>query len=167
MPLTTYCTEVQMRRYFSTDGITAFADHDQDGTADDDVITDCIEQATDEINAYAMQRYSAAALSASTLIIRWAVVLATKFLCERRGNSAPASLQSEFERIMLKLQQIPTGIFKLPGVATRSDFRPGFSNLTIDRRYQFSKVRVVHTASDQIPTALPQKTLDPGGLAYE
>jgi phage gp36-like protein len=167
MPLTTYCTEAQMQRLFSGDGVTAFSDHNADGVADTSVVDDCIEQATEEINAYAMQRYSDTALSGSNLVTRWCTVLAVYFLCERRGNSPPASLQSEFERIMAKLQQIPSGIFKLPGVATRSDFRPGFSNVTVDRRYQYSKVRVIQTASDNVPTVLPQKTNSPGAMIYE
>lgn len=168
MPVATlYCTQDDMERLFSTVGVQSFSDHEETGQADADVIADCINQATEEINAYAMQRYSATALSGSTLIERWATVLAVYFLCERRGNSAPGSLQGEFERIMAKLEQIPGGGFRLPGVAYRSDFRPGFSNLTVDRRYQFSKVRVVETASDQIPTELPQKKLLSGGLIYE
>jgi phage gp36-like protein len=168
MPVATlYCTQAEMERLFSTAGVLAFSDHEQTGETDTDVTTDCINQATEEINAYAMQRYSASALSGSTLINRWATVLAVYFLCERRGNAPPASLAGEFERIMLKLEKIPSGGFRLPDVAYRSDFRPGFSNMTVDRRYQFSKVRVVPTSSDGVPTVLPQKTIASGGMAYE
>lgn len=161
----TYCTQTQMERYFSAAGITAFADHDGDGTANDDVVQDCIDQAADEINAYAMQRYEASVLATSTLITRWAVVLACYFLCTRRGSMPAESLQLEYDRIMGKLQEIPSGVFKLPGLMTRSDFRPGFSNMTVDRRYPFSKARVVRTSSDQINTPLPQKTVFP--IPYE
>ena len=150
-----------MERYFSVAGVQAFADHEQTGEADTDVIADCITQATEEINYYALERHSPAVLAASDLIVRWATVLAVYFLCERRGNSPPDSLAGEFARIMEKLARIPGK--GLAGLAQRSDMRPSITNMTVDRRHPYSPVRVNQHASDQVPSMLPQRDLQPRG----
>lgn len=156
---TPYCTLEDMQRLFSSQGVTAFSDHDADGQDDDGVTDDCIDQATEEINYYAMQFYSAASLAASTLINRWCTVLAVVFLCQRRGNPIPDSLASEREAIIAKLIEIRSGIGKLPGVAYKSNLRPSFSNLEIDRRFPSSRVRVNRTNSDGVATTLTQKAV--------
>jgi phage gp36-like protein len=158
MPLTVYCTQAEMERFFSTSGVRAFSDHEDEGEIDPDVVNDCIEQAAEEINAFALHRYSETALAGSTLIKRWCIVLACYFLCQRRGNPDPGSLQSEFERIMARLEQIPSGVFKLPSVPFRADFRPSFSNLEVQRFRRFEKVRVIEQSGDQVPTQLPRRT---------
>ena len=160
MPLlsTTYCSVADVQRLFSSAGVTDYADHDDDGVADTDVVEDCINQATEEIDAYARQRYEQAKLSTSTLINRWCTVLAVYFLCMRRGNTVPQSIASETERILDPdsglLVRLSRGRYQLPGVPLREDLRPSWSNLTIDRRYPRSKTRVVRTNSSDSPTKL-------------
>lgn len=153
---TAYCTEADMQRLFSIAGVTSFADHDQDGVSDTLVVSDCIDQATEEINLYAWQ-YSAAGLATSTLVNRWCTVLAVYFLCQRRGNPPPDSIAEEFARIMLHLERIRTGDMKIPGVATKGIYSPRFSNLVPDRRFPYSNIRVQRESSDGIPTTLTQK----------
>ena len=65
MPLQTivYCSIAQLDRFMSSNATTDFADHDADGTADTDVIEDCINQATDETDLYARQQYTPAVLA--------------------------------------------------------------------------------------------------------
>lgn len=141
-----YCTESDIERLFSLDGITSFADHDQDGDSDAGVVDDCINEAAQEIELYCRQRYTQASLQASTLINRWATALATLFLCERRGNPPPESLHAKVTRIYERLQAILEGTMSLPGLALNGGQRPAFSNLTIDRRHTRNKVR--RTASN-------------------
>lgn len=153
---TPYCTLDDMQRLFSTQGVTAFSDHDGDGQDDASVTSDCIDQATEEINFYLLRWYSAAQLATSTLVNRWCTVLAVYFLCQRRGNPDPAVFQAEFERIMVKLETVKPGGFIIPGLAFKSDLRPSFSNLEVDRRFPFNRVRVVTENSDKIATTLVQ-----------
>jgi phage gp36-like protein len=154
-----YCEEADVRRLFSAHGVTAFADHDQDGESDAEVVNDCINQACEEINLYAQQRYTPAQLATSTLIARWTTTLACYFLCLRRGNPVPASIEGEFTRILSKLEQIALGSLALPGIALRDDMRPSMSNLTVDRRYPQSRIRVTPNNSTDAPTRLTQDTV--------
>lgn len=157
---TVYCTETEVERFFSTNAVTDFADHNQDGVADTGVVDDCINQATEEIDMYLRQRYTQAGLETSTLVNRWAVAIATRFLCQRRGNPPSDSLEKEWERIADPdnglLVQIAEGKRQLPGIALRADLRPTWSNLQVDRRWRRSSIRVSQTNSSDADTALKQ-----------
>ena len=135
-----------------------FADHDASGAADTDVVEDCINQATEEIDLYARQQYTQTVLATSTLITRWCVVMSARFLAQRRGNTVPDSIEVEWQRIIEHLEAISLNTRQLPGLAKRDDLRPTWSNLKIDRRYRYSTVRVTKTNSSDAPTRLTQDT---------
>jgi hypothetical protein len=140
--MTTYCTQSDIERLLSSAGVLAFADHDEDGVAEVGVVDDCIVRASEEINLYCRQRYSEAGLASSSLVTRWATILGACFVCELRGNPVPASLEKEANRLLETiLPNILAGTMSLPGIPFGNDLRPGMSNLAVDRRYRFSKVR--------------------------
>lgn len=151
------CSLADLQRLFSSTGVTSFADHDQNGSDDSGVTDDCINQATEEISLYTQKFYALADLVSSTLINRWATTLGVVFLCQRRGNPVPESLQSEFERIMQKLEQIAAGTLQVPGIAMRANLLPSFDNLTVDQRYPRSTIRVTQAnSSENMPSTLSQ-----------
>lgn len=166
-----YCTEAELQRYLSTQGVTDFADHDDDGNADTGVVDDCINQATEEIDLYARQRYTQAGLEASTLINRWAVTIAARFLCQRRGNVVPDVIEREWQRIADPdsglLARVAKGLIQLPGVELRGSIRPTISNLTVDRHYDYSTIRVTKTNSTNSPTLLTQDSVEDGSGGLE
>ena len=135
---------------------TDHADHDEDGVADTGVLDDCINQATEEIDLYVATRYERSDLADSNLVNRWATLFAAYFLTTRRGNPTPNSWEIEFQRIIELLQDVNDGKKKIPGIPLRADMRPSMSNLTIDRRYRRSTVRVTPTNSTDAPTTLTQ-----------
>lgn len=151
------CSETDMQRLFSAAGVLSFADHDADGTADTGVTDDCINQATGEIQFYCNQ-YAAADLADSTLVSRWATVLAVRFLCQRRGNGVPDSIESEYQDIKENLKEVRAG-FPIPGVPYRTNSLPTMSNVRIDRRFPDSTVRVTPNNSTNAPTVLTQDTV--------
>lgn len=157
---TTYCTITELRRYLSAQGVTDFADHDASGAADSQVVADCINQATGEIDMYARQRYAVTGLNSHDLITRWCVVMSAYFLCQRRGNPVPASIETEFLRITDPIDgflvKVSNGRLQLPGLALGDDLRPTWSNLVVDRRHRRSTVRVTQTNSSDAPTKLSQ-----------
>ena len=157
---TTYCTITELRRYLSAQGVTDFADHDASGAADSQVVADCINQATGEIDMYARQRYAVAGLNAHDLITRWCVVMSAYFLCQRRGNPVPDSILNEFLRITDPdigfLAKVASGRLQLPGLALGDDLRPTWSNLAVDRRHRRSAVRVTKENSSDADTKLSQ-----------
>jgi phage gp36-like protein len=155
-----YCTEAEMNRFMSAAAIIDFADHDDDGTADTDVVDDCINQATEEIDMYATTQYEQTALATSTLINRWCVIMAVRILCTRRGNPVPDSLETEWNRITDPvtglLRKISQNLLQIPGISKRADFRPTFSNVKVDRRWRHSTIRVTPTNSSDAPTTMTQ-----------
>lgn len=153
-----YCTADDLNRYLSSAGIDSYIDHDNDGLGDEAIVDDCIEQASVEIDAYAFRKYAEANLAGDRLLKRWAVVMACRFLCLRRGNSPPESLEIEFQRITDPdrgfLPLLAAGKYKLPGVPLKPGNTPTFSNLTVDRRYRREKVRVTMANSNNESTLL-------------
>jgi phage gp36-like protein len=152
---TPYCDLADMQRLFSSQGVTAFSDHDADGQDDAGVTDDCIDEATEEINLFC-KLYSTSGLASSTLINRWCTTLACFFLCERRGNPVPDSLATAAQLVRDRLSLVLSGALPL-NVAKSVNTSPSFSNMTVDRRFPFSRVRVQRENSDQIATTLTQK----------
>lgn len=136
--------------------MVSFADHDQSQSSDTDVVEDAINEASQELELYLRPKYDQAGLTSSALVTRWCTTLATYFLCHRRGCEPPASLVTAVEYIREKLQKIHDCEMQLPGVSFASAQGPAFSNLTVDRRYIRSKVRVTRPNSSDERSALPQ-----------
>ncbi len=158
MPLQTivYCSIAELQRFMSTNATTDFADHDADGSADTDVLEDCINQGTDEIDLYARQQHTQAQLATSTLINKWCIVMSARFLQERRMNVVSESIVVQWDRIIELLEKVADNRRQLPGLAKRDDMRPTWSNLKVDRRFRHSKIRVTRTNSSSAPTKLTQ-----------
>lgn len=161
-----YCSLDDMQSLFSSAGVTAFADHDGDGQDDDGVTDHCINRATAEINQYLSRWHSATVLAASVLVNEWATVLAVVYLCRRRGNPVPESLQEDYAEIIATLKEAAAGS-GLQGLAMRSDLRPTMSNLQVDRRYPHSTIRVTRENSTDAPTVLSQDQVVSPVIPYE
>jgi phage gp36-like protein len=168
--LTPYCTQGEMERFFSAQGVTAFSDHDESGANDTGVVDDCIERATTEITDLAHNWYDQTGLLLSPTVKRWAVVVATFYLCELRGNPVPESIANDYMRIMGPggfLERLAEGKYKLAGVPMRAALVPTFSNLTVDRRYQRSNVRVTNNSSTETSTRQQDTSRDvPGSYGF-
>lgn len=135
-----YCTVDDLVRILSSAGAIAFSDHNEDGVADPGVYNDCIDQAYQEINFALHERYDPDQLENSSLINRWAAVISCYFLCHRRGNPVPESIQSEVSRILFDedsaLSEIRRGNRTLPGLEPNRGQAPSFANMGIDRRFR-------------------------------
>lgn len=143
-----YCTQAEIERFLSVQGVINMADHDEDGVIESGVVDDAIAEATGEIDLHCRGRYSAAGLATSAIVNNWAVTIAASALCELRGNTVPDSLVRKVTRILEKLlPDVQAGKLNLPGLAFANDSRPAMSNLTVDRRYGRSKVRVTRINS--------------------
>lgn len=163
--MTTLITAVEltdsaaMQRLFSAAGIQAFSDHEEIGEIDDDVVTDAIYDASEEILGAVFNRYEPEQVQTSRVVRTWATFLACYYLCLRRGNDYPASWSGEIERIRTELELIRHGK-GLRGVPLRADLRPVWSNLQVDRRWPRSKVRVVRQTGPKVDSTQPVKPAD-------
>jgi phage gp36-like protein len=159
-----YCTAVDLDLYLSAVGVGAFADHEEDPSTESDVIEACIERATEEINSVLRNRYDIPALANNALLKHWSTVMACRFLCIRRGNMPPESLEYEYREIVDrdtgKLIDAVRGKINLLASFKPSDNVPSFSNLTVDRRYIDEKVRVRTRSSNNIATKIEQDRIE-------
>lgn len=157
MSYSQYCTAADIDLLLSSAGVRSFADHDDDGLVDDNILSEMIDQASAEVAAYVLRRYTDAVAADSSLVKRWTVILAARQICMLRGNGVPQSIEAEFERLTAPgdglLAQVQDGKFKLPGALIKSRGVPTFSNLTMDRRRVREKVRVTEDNSDNIDTS--------------
>jgi phage gp36-like protein len=165
MPLlsTVYCTVEDMERLFSTVGVTAFSDHDEDTTRDVDVVEDCINQASQLLDFYLRHAHSQAQIASSTLVNRWCTVMAVRYLCQRRGNGVPESVELEWaDEIKPLLEELRKDREALPGIDREDEDYMTMSNLRVDRRFNTSTIRVTPSNSSRPSTKLTQDlALDP------
>lgn len=153
--MATYTTIERMNRRMGEDAIREYSDHDGDGVADGDVIDDCIEQASAEID-YFCNRYSETGLLASKLIESWATIMACYYAATTRGNPPPTSLEREYLKIMERLEGISSGSTTLPGVSMSFDFRPTMSNRQVNRWHRTDTIRVTKSNSTNVPSQVPR-----------
>ena len=161
MPLhaTVYCSIADVQRFLSSQAVSDFADHDGDGIADDDVVEDCINEATDEINGSCLQQYTKTVLEGQAQVNAWCKKMAARFLCERRGNPVPDSLEREFERIAGPggfLDRVSRNRYQIADAPKRRELVPTVSNLKVDRRFRYSKLRVIRPTSSKAATLRTQ-----------
>jgi hypothetical protein len=149
-------------------GITSFADHDQDGTADVSVLDDCKTYGHGFLLGMLVQRYSVTSLGSSLIIPEIECVIILRELCLRRGNPVPASLEARYQEIIDPktgtLAQINSGKLalvdsegeKIKGI---NGNLPSVSNMQIDRRFPHSSARIVKQTSFPVPVspAIPVK----------
>lgn len=159
-----YCTAEDLELYLSAVGVTAFADHEEFPSTESTVIAECIERATEEINSVLRTRYDIVALAGNALLKHWSTVMACRYLCLRRGNMPPESLEFEYREIVDretgKLVDAARGKLNLLSSFRPQDNVPSFSNLTVDRRYIDEKVRVRTRSSNNLATKLEQDRIE-------
>jgi len=157
-------TKEKLERYLSLRGLLSFSDHEECGEIDCDVIDDAIRRASGEIIGYIYPLYTAASLAGSDLVCDWATALAAFYLTKRRGNTPPESLYEEYERIMGRpdgiVWQTRNGNFLLECAKKQSHDTPTHSNVTVDRRYNQERIRVVRGSSSTVPTEAEQDIED-------
>lgn len=165
MAVTPYCSNTEVAQIWSQYGVDARIDDN-----DDDDVLDApevgtgdamIERATVDINIYLLQRYSVAVCAASSWVKWVAALFACVYLAERRGNSVPKAMQTDYERYLEMLKAIAAGEMALIAddgpAAPAFDSTPIVSNLTIDRRMHRSKIRRTDDNSTQATPSSPRK----------
>lgn len=161
MPTTLTSIE-EMRRMFSDQGVVAFSDHNSDGFEDATVVQSCVDFATGFLGGAVAKLFTLASLATSTVMREFATIVALRTLCMRRGNPIPESIELRYQEIVARdgiLEAIAKGAMQLldsngapiPGLKS---FGPVMSNLSIDRRFYFEKVRVQRQSSTDFSSKL-------------
>lgn len=129
--------------------------------------TNIVNYATSEINLFVGERYTMAALAESWFIHHAATVRGAIFLCQRRFNSVPESLEDEWVRIERLLQRIHDHKLSLADIPELESDQPIMSNVTIDDRYRVRRIRVIRPTSDNKPSPYPRRNHWPSEYTVE
>lgn len=124
---------------------------------DPDTVDDCIENASSDIDLRLLPIYSAADIAASRWVHFACRALSVYYVCLRRNEPVPSSVQAEYDKTMLELEAIAVGQLTLPGAAKATSVIR-VSNQTYDNT-RFPAIRVSRPRST--PTnALPRRNVD-------
>ena len=138
-----YTTKAEMESIFGEDGILLRADDNSTDaleTTETNQLTDVREEATDEINFYCLDRYTAANLDNNIWVRRACSTIACHLLSQRRGN--PEQYLAPYERLVSRLEKVQQNKLNIPRIAPRDDETPGHSNVVVDDVYTKRKLRV-------------------------
>ena len=156
---TLYCTEEDLQNLLSEEGERLRLDDQGDGylnALERTALTKAISYATTRVNFYCQPLYATADLSTSWLANEWATIIATRWLCTRRGNPCPDSIQKMYDEALEDLQAVKAGSHQIPDLGYRNVAWPAWSNVTVRPEYHYRKQRVQRPISEQTPTQYPQ-----------
>lgn len=116
------------------------------------MVNDCIENASSDIDLRLLPVYSAADIAESRWVHFACRALSVYYVCLRRNEPVPASVQEEYEKTMAELAAIADGTLTLPGAA-KSTSGIQVSNQNFDNMlYPALRVnRARSTPSGQLP----------------
>lgn len=124
-----YTTAEKIQRRMSTIAVDLRLDDLEDQAIEQTAAYDqVIEDASVEVNGYCLTTYSAAALAASPWIEKKTRDIAIYFLCLRRLNKAPASVQAEYEKALADLERVQAGEIRIPDAPQSRATVPVMSN---------------------------------------
>ena len=166
-----YTDKAEIEDLLSVNGVVLRADDRDRGTLSstelDRINLNAVNYATGKCNLYLLERYEASILVDSWIVHHWATVIAARWLCKRRGNSVPESLEDEYEEIIEEMQKVKEGELSLGDVAQRESDQPTFSNVTVDTTYDLRQIRVQRPISEQSPSVFPQQRHHPSDYLVE
>ncbi len=141
---------------------------------DDDAssIGPCQQEATNDIQAFCLPDYNANDLLSNANAAGWvndrAIDLAAYYLCARRGNPVPASVEKRYERAMEMLRMVMDDQMYIPGIQRRHTDVPAWSNVRVWPSYEYKKIRVeMQTSEPTSPTGYSQFVDWPSLFAFE
>lgn len=157
--ITLYCTESDVQRRLSIDGEQALLDMNNDGMVDateQQGLTDAITDATETINFYLFSKYDPVWLVQSNWVNRRTVDLAIYALCGFRNHTPPDHVVDRAQKAEEDLEAIADGPRKVPGLPQRLDTAPIISNVRVDPRFTWKKIRVERPISSKPSTGYAQ-----------
>lgn|GEM_PF-1784958 len=159
-----YCNETDVQNLLSSIGELARLDDDGTGSVTNGSAgwIQAANYATARVLAFCQRRYDDIDLATSYMVNEWATVIAAHWLCSRRGNPVPESLQALLASTKEDLQAVKAGSLDVPQIGTRNADKPKWSNVRIDGRYATKQIRVERNNSETTPAQYPQ-TVDQFG----
>lgn len=111
---------------------------------------------TSKVKLYCNARYDDSQLVLSGSVLDWATIVAAKFLCTRRAQGCPKSIQADFEDSIEELRMVQGGQLQIEDIGTRGVDWPTVTNVIVNPAYDGMRSRVQPNISEQTPTAYNQ-----------
>lgn len=152
---TPYCSLTNLQDRLSDDGVNLRIDDKPT------VITAVINRASAKLEGYCRPRYDPTQLVNSAWALEAATSIALRYLCKRRGNPVPASIERDFQELISddgksgELQMVRRGSFQIPDIPMRKVDVPVMSNLH-PRLDPFPRTTVERNNSTGTPTGYTQ-----------
>lgn len=165
-----YCSEQDIQNLLSASGELARLDDDGDGAGGPGPsgtgsagFLQAANYATARVKFYCLQHYEDADLASSYLVNEWASIIAAAWLCARRGNPVPESIDrllhgdgAKDGGAMGDLADVRAKRATIPDIGYRFQDCPAWSNVRLDARYRVKQVRVEQVNSQRTPTQYAQ-----------
>lgn len=111
---------------------------------------------TSKVKLWCNARYDDSQLVLSGTVLDWATVGAARFLCTRRAQGCPKSIQAEWEEAVEEMRMVQSGQLSIEDIGTRGVDWPSMSNVTVNPGYDGMRARVQRYISEGTPTAYGQ-----------
>lgn len=121
MTTTVYCAAADLDAIWDPALLLAAVDDDADDVLDaleQTYLDRAIERAAARMNAYLEFRYSLSSLASNSWCRDANAAIAVYLLAIRRGETAPAVLQEQYDAYFAELHEIAAGRLNLPGVSS-------------------------------------------------
>jgi hypothetical protein len=150
-----YCTATDVIARLSAVGYAARLD---DNPA---AIKNVLQDATNKMRMYLEPIYNPTDLVADAQNGGWtndrAVDIATGLLCRRRANPMPDAVKEAYQEAIESVEGMRRDDTQIPGIKPRHSMGPTFSNIRVDPRYIYRRIRVETQQSEHTaPTGYAQ-----------
>lgn len=119
--------------------------------------TQAINLATAKVNRFCQSLYDVADLALSWSVWSWATSIACHWLCARRQNPIPSSINNLYLESLDELQAVRSGNLIIEDIGFRNNIMPQWSACRIDNRWSLKKMRVEAGLSDRTPAQYPRQ----------
>lgn len=107
---------------------------------------------TSRVKLYCNSRYDDSQLALSGTVCDWATLCAAKWLCTRRAQGCPKSLQADYEEAIEEMRMVQAGQLAIEDIGTRGSDWPTISNVIVNPAYDGMRARVQPAISEGTPT---------------
>lgn len=111
---------------------------------------------TSEVKLFCNQRYDDSQLVLSGIVCDWATTIASRWLCKRRAQGCPKSLEVDYRDIRELMLMVQGGQLAIEDIGTRGVDWPTIVNVTVNPAYDGMRARVQPNISEGTPTGYPQ-----------
>lgn len=139
---------------FELDGSTGNAAYTSGGcwmstATSNALVTPAINVGTAKVNRHCQKLYEVADLATSWSVWNWATAIACHWICARRQNPIPSSLNNMYIETMDELMAVSSGQMQIEDIGYRNNIMPMWSALRLDNRWSLKKLRVERPLSDR------------------